>query len=419
MRASSGIAVRPGGDADLRSLFTDDARLLRFARLAAAFLAPVTLVLAFAACGFGPDPRHNWLGDVVGSDLSQVWVAGERALAGRAAESYELAVHLANLAAAFGPECRFAWHYPPVFLIPAAGLAALSPQVAILAWMTLSLAIFTAATFVATGRRDAVLIALAHPLVFCNLTYGQNGLITAGLLTLGATLVDRRPWLAGLCFGLVAYKPQLAAFAPVVLLLTGRREVLAACLGTALALCLASVAFFGLDPWRSFLTTLSETDRLLLRDAAAGLDINFSAFGTMRLVGGGMSAAWAFQAGVTGATFAVAWRVWSRCADTHLRAATLLACVPMASLYLPIYDLAPLIPATILLAIAAHRAGGLRGYERGLMILAPLTAAFRPLVNEIGIPFGFLFAAATLLCVAARALPAMPPRTVSTVAHPA
>ena len=37
-------------------------------------------------------------------------------------------------------------------------------------------------------------------------------------------------------------------------------------------------------------------------------------------------------------------------------AATLLAAAPMVSPYVPVYDLVPLVPATILLAIAAHRA---------------------------------------------------------------
>ncbi|MGL1715236.1 glycosyltransferase 87 family protein, partial [Vibrio parahaemolyticus] len=92
----------------------------------------------------------------------------------------------------------------PVFLLPAAALAALDPHVAFLLWTVLSLATFALAMRVAAGRADAAFVTLAHPLVLCNLAYGQNGLFTAALLTLGAVLVDRRPILAGLCFGLLA-----------------------------------------------------------------------------------------------------------------------------------------------------------------------------------------------------------------------
>ena len=403
---------------DLRARLADEAGLLRFARLGAAFLVPTVLAIAYLACGTGPDPRHNWLGDVMGSDLAQVWVVGRTALSGRAPEAYDLPTHLQNLAAAFGPECRFAWHYPPVFLLVASPLALLSPQGAFLAWITLSLALFSGALLVATGRRDAVLLGLAHPLVLCNLTYGQNGLVTAGLLTLGAMLVDRRPWLAGCCFGLVAYKPQLAALAPFLLLMTGRRQALAACLGTASALCLASVALFGIAPWQSFLASLSETNRIILREAGAGLDINASVFGAVRLAGGSFAAAWAVQVCAGLAALALAWRVWAADGDVGLRAATLLAGAPMVSPYVPVYDLAPLIPATILLALAAHRAGGLRRHEWALMLAVPLTALLRLAMASTGISFGFLLGVATFACIAARALPWVTTRLATAAAHP-
>ncbi len=55
-------------------------------------------------------------------------------------------------------------------------------------------------------------VALAHPLVLCNLAYGQNGLFTASLLTLGACWSTGVRFSPGICFGLLAYKPQFAAW---------------------------------------------------------------------------------------------------------------------------------------------------------------------------------------------------------------
>ncbi len=199
---------------DLADLLSSDARLSAFARRAAWVLVPFGLAMVLLVYGTGPEPRRNWYGDPLGNDFVQVWVAGRSALAGRGAEPYDLPVHLANLKAACGQECRFAWHYPPVFLLPAAAMALLDLRPAYLLWTALSLALFALAMRVAAGRRDAAVVALAHPLVLCNLAYGQNGLFTASLLTLGAVLADRRPWLAGLCFGLLAYKPHFAALAP-------------------------------------------------------------------------------------------------------------------------------------------------------------------------------------------------------------
>lgn len=388
--------------ADLADLFGNDARLFAFARRAAWILVPLAVGLAVIIYGTGPEPRRNWYGDMLGNDFSQIWVAGRAALEGRAGEPYDLPVHLANLKAAFGPSARFAWHYPPVFLLPAAAVATLDPQAAFLLWTALSLGLFAVAMRLAAGRSDAACIALAHPLVFCNLAYGQNGLFTTALMTLGAMLVDRRPWLAGLCFGLLAYKPQFAALAPLLLLLTGRRACLAVCAATVIGLCLASLALFGTAPWIGFVGTLGVTNRIILEQAAAGLDLNAGAFGAVRLVGGSMAAAWALQAVVGVGALALTVRAWIAPADPELRAAMLLAAAPLLSPYVPIYDLAPLVPATLLLVIAAHRAGGLHRYERALLIVSPLAGLVRDGAGATGVPFGLLLSLATFACIAAR-----------------
>lgn len=443
MPASPGLAAsgRPAPPfaavrADIADLFGNDARLFAFARRAARILVPLAVGLAVILYGTGPEPRRNWYGDMLGNDFSQIWVAGRAALEGRGGEPYDLAVHLANLKEAFGPSARFAWHYPPVFLLPAAAVASLDPQAAFLLWTALSLGLFALAMRLAAGRTDAACIALAHPLVFCNLAYGQNGLFTAALMTLGAVLVDRRPWLAGLCFGLLAYKPHFAALAPILLLLTGRRACLGVCIATAAGLCLASLALFGTAPWIGFVATLGDTNRIILEKAAAGLDLNAGAFGAVRLAGGSMAAAWALQAVVCAGALALCVRAWTwpaspsiiwrrvirfarrndaSSADSRqggvceaappcrdLRAALLLAAAPLLSPYVPVYDLAPLVPATLLLVIAAHRAGGLRGYERALLIVSPLTALLRDGAGATGVSFGLLLSLATFACIAVR-----------------
>ena len=391
--------------ADLKDLAGSDARLFAFAKLAAWVLVPLTLAVVAVVFGTGPEPRRNWYGDMLGNDFSQIWVAGRAALEGRGGEPYDLPVHLANLKAAFGPDCRFAWHYPPVFLMPAAAFASLEPQPAFWLWTALSLAVFAGAMRFAAGRGDAAWIALAHPLVFCNLTYGQNGLFTAALLTFGALLIDRRPWLAGLCFGLLAYKPHFAALAPLLLLITGRRACLASCLATVLGLCGASLVLFGTAPWLGFLGTLGETNRIILENAAAGLELNASAFGAVRLLGGPIAAAWALQALVAALALAVASRAWTRPAAPTLRAAALLAAAPLLSPYLPVYDLVPLVPATLLLVLTAQSAGGLRRHERALLLATPLFALLREGAGLTGFPLGLMLGLATLACIADRIQP--------------
>ena len=392
---------------DLANLLTSDARLLDFARRAALVLVPLTLAIAFGLLGTGPTPGRNWFGELLGYDFSQVWLAGREALEGRAAQAYDLEAHLAAQATAFGPAAeRFAWHYPPVFLLPAALLGLLPYAAAFPVWMLFSLCLFALALRSATGRVEGVLIACAHPLVLCNLTYGQNGLLTASLLTLGALHLDRRPILAGLLLACIAYKPQLAALAPALLLLTGRWRALAACLAGLAGLCALSLLAFGPAPWQAFLDTLDQTNRIVLREAWSGLDINASAFGAVRLLGGSPVAAWTFQVAAAALAIGAAWRIWASDAPPAMRTAALLAASPLVSPYVPLYDLAPLVPATALLAVEAHRRGGLTAAERGLLITSPIAAAtLRSVAGATGLSLGLALALATLGLIAARSMP--------------
>ena len=74
-----------------------------------------------------------------------------------------------------------------------------------------------------------LLLALAFPAVFVNIGHGHNGFLTAALIGAGLLMLDRRPILAGILFGLMAYKPQFGVLIPLVLAATGRwRAFLAA-----------------------------------------------------------------------------------------------------------------------------------------------------------------------------------------------
>ena len=61
-------------------------------------------------------------------------------------------------------------------------------------------------------------LALGFPAALWNITAGQNGFLTAALIggTLG--LLERRPALAGICLGLLTYKPQFGLLFPLVLI---------------------------------------------------------------------------------------------------------------------------------------------------------------------------------------------------------
>jgi hypothetical protein len=65
----------------------------------------------------------------------------------------------------------------------------------------------------------------------------------------GTLWIDRRPILAGFCFGALCYKPHFALLVPVALLAGQHWRALAASLGSAAALCGLSLVVFGWQTW--------------------------------------------------------------------------------------------------------------------------------------------------------------------------
>jgi hypothetical protein len=381
----------------LRRLDVGDARLAHLARLYA-FVAVPGLFLVVLAMGWpAADGRHDLAGATLGHDLSQIWVAGRTALSGHAAEVYDIPLHHRRLIETFGPDAAlFAWHYPPVFLLVAALIALLPYALAVLVWGVGSVALMACALRTVLGDWPAVIVALALPPVFECLGYGQNSLLTAALLTFGLAMADRRPLLAGLCLGLVCYKPQLAVLAPLAMVATGRWRVAAAACVSASGVVALSAAMFGISVWTAFLQSLAETDQVIFTEAWGGLALNASAFGAVRLLGGPLPLAWGTQICVAilacGATL-VSWR--APLALSH-RNAVLLAAIPLVSPYVPVYDLAVLVPAAAFFATGVRAGGGFEPGERlAILILAAFAFDLRDATRLTHMPCGFAVVVAT------------------------
>ncbi len=96
-------------------------------------------------------------------------------------------------------------------------------------WLLTTLAAYIAAIAGILGLRTGVLFALGFPAAIWNITAGQNGFLTAALIggTLG--LLERHPALAGICLGLLTYKPQFGLLFPIVLIADRRWLTIVAC----------------------------------------------------------------------------------------------------------------------------------------------------------------------------------------------
>lgn len=328
----------------------------------------------------------------IGTDFSNVWAAGKLVLDGRPDAPYDPVLQHTAEREAFGgrPVPFFGWHYPPLFLIIAAGLALMPYAWALLAWTAIGLSAYLVTMRAILPRPETVLVAVAFPATFVNLGHGQNGFITASLIGGALLLLDRRPLVAGLLIGLLSYKPQFGVMIPLVLLATWRWQVIAAATATVLAACAGTFALFGMKVWTAFAQSTEFTRVVVLEAGDTGWEKIQSIFSAVRMWGGSIGLAYAAQAAlavVVAVSLVWLWR--SRAADDLKAAALACACL-LATPYVLDYDLVVL--AVAMAFFVRHAFGrGFRDYEISVLAfvwIAPLIA--RSIAGTTGLPLGLI-----------------------------
>jgi alpha-1,2-mannosyltransferase len=324
-------------------------RLVALMLLAAALLGAVFVVVT-------SDGLNDRFGRPLGTDFANVYAAGTYVLEGEATAPFDPELQHRREGLIFGPETPFfGWHYPPFFLGLAALLATMPYWLALLVWQGATLVLYLWAMRGAVGNELAkdplwLPLALAFPAVFINLGHGHNGFLTAALMTGALLQLDRRPWLAGVLFGLLAYKPQFGLLIPLVLAVSGRWRVFAAAAATVAVLALAVTFAFGMDVWTAFLASTKFTRTVVLEQGDTGWHKIQSVFSIVRMWGGGIDLAYAAQGVVTIAVAgALAW-LWRGSSAFPLKAAALLIGTVLATPYVLDYDLMLLAPAIAFLA---------------------------------------------------------------------
>lgn len=378
-------------------------RVLAYCRV---LLAVETAVFLFLVAG-----THGLIVPLAGptsTDFVSFYAAGALADSGKPELAYDQAAHDAaeQRATAAGVEYRF-FYYPPVFLLLCAALARLSYLAAFLVFEAATLALCLIVMRAILVERDwsAIIPVLTLPAAFWTLGLGQNSFLTATLFGVGTLWIDRRPILAGICFGALCYKPHFALLVPVALLSGRDWRALGAFLGSAVTLCGLSLVIFGWDTWQDYLAAAAGSHATY----ASGR-INFGGlitpFGGVLLAGGTPNAAYVAQAAATlGAGLLVAF-VWRRGLPLPIRAATLTAATLVAVPVALIYDF---MLAAVAAAWLVRDPAGLAGWERvALTALFVLSMIPPSLAEAWHVPAGPLLALALLALIAARALGAIP-----------
>jgi alpha-1,2-mannosyltransferase len=304
----------------------------------------VVEVIYFAAWRQPAFFRPSWdvMGGPIGRDFLNVWMGARSVFAGGPAGWFDADAYNAAVRAMLpppppsGPYPVF-WSYPPHLLLFTWPFGLMPYLAAYAAWCIGGLAAFAVAVRAGGIERRNLPFVLLAPAIALNVFAGQNGFFIAALLIGGLSVLDRRPILAGILFGILTVKPQLGLLLPVMLVLTGRWRTIAAAAATAAALVAVTAALFGPHIWIEYLSKIGPQQVHLLQTLS--FHMMPTAFAGMRLMGLPADAAWAVQAAQSAAALAATvWTFWRR-RDGTLSVALLLTATFLFTPYSYGYDL--------------------------------------------------------------------------------
>jgi len=212
------------------------------------------------------------------------------------------------------------------------------------------------------GHTFGLMLAVALPMLFVNMMVGQNGFLTAALIGGALYLLPTRPVLAGVCLGLLSYKPQYGLLFPIVLIAAGHWRVFISAGVTVVLLAFASWLAFGAESWQAFFHWLPLSSQAFLTEGRAAWWKLQSLLALVRYLGGTDQLAWALQWTMTASVAAVLALMWRSRVSYTMKAAALATGTLLSTPYLYMYDMMVLaIPVAFLVRIGLQ--SGFRAYE--------------------------------------------------------
>src|SRR6516164_7503766 len=371
--------------------------LMKACLMLAAFNAALLPLLYYA---------HQWLIDAQGrfivTDFVNVWAAGKLELDGQPALAWDWDLHKRMQETMLGQDVvgDYTWHYPPLFLFVAMMLAHFSYASGLVSFAAVSFLPYMAMMRAVVGQRFGLVVGAAFPVVLANTMNGQNGFLTAALLGGTLVLMPGRPILAGICLGLLSYKPQYGLLFPLALIAASRWATFSAAAVTTVALALISWIAFGTESWEAFFHWMPMFSYASFTEGRATFYKLQSMFGLVRTLGGGEQLAWTLQWMMSGTVLVGVVALWRSRADYALKAAALATGTLLLTPYLFLYDM-------MVLAVAVGfllRIGLAQGFRRGE--LASLACAMSLLIAFpfFEIPLGLLATLIVTALVARRVL---------------
>jgi len=338
------------------------------------------------------DGLSNGLGRPFGDDFVNYRSGAFLALHGRVAEVYDFAAfHVFEQSVTAQSIQYYHYSYPPLMLLMTLPLALIPYVPALFVWLSATWYAFYRALKL-TGSEGVLLLSIATPALFVSAVGGQNGAMTAALLGGGLMLVDRRPVVAGILLGLMAYKPHLALMLPFALLAGRRWLVIVVAAATAMLLAAASVAAYGVDAWLHYQHNVAVLRAVILEDGTGVSHRMVSVFVFALHLGAGVGMSYAVQAASALVSAFFVARSWLRNDEAHIRNAMVIVGTCLATPYLQDYDLVMGAFVVVWLHMEEARSNVPVQWIRAAMVmilLLPLVTA--PVGKFVGIPVGPVF----------------------------
>lgn len=290
-------------------------------------------------------------GNPIGADFLAFHTAGKLAAEGKAKEAYDLRAFTDTLAqATSAPAPLLPWAYPPPVFAMVSAFGALPPWPSFILWYLMMAVLACLGCSLAWKSHRIGVLALAYPGVQLLLANGQIAALSLVCLGGAVRWWKSRPFIAGLCLGLMCFKPQLA-FGPLLLMALDRNRIrggFGALLGGVLLLTLS--APFGVQVWTQFYEALGPHARYL-ETGAIQLPRVATIYGWLRTLGLEHGPALIGHALAAGMALLLA-GIRLRCANLPepSRALALVAAALLCTPYLIDYDFALLaLPFSLLL----------------------------------------------------------------------
>lgn len=246
--------------------------------------------------------------------------------------------------------------YPPFWLLLLLPLGLLAVDKA----CAVFLAVTVGSSAAEGGRHPWRWLAMAtSPAAVHVFVSGQATFLAVALTYGGLRLLDRAPAMAGVLFGLLAYKPQTCILIPVALVAAGQWRTLLWAAATGVVLVLASLAVFGPGAWIDFVEMTRATGGARMHEYVMTVLANYiiTPYVAVQMIGVPKAAAGVLQLGLAAIAVGITWYAFRRGRSGTAQTAVLLGATFLVSPYLLNYDLLLLMPAALALYLRGARDG--------------------------------------------------------------